>query len=284
MAVYDCFTFFNELDILEIRLNELDPHVDHFVVVEATQTFAGTEKPLYYKENENRFAKFADKIIHVIVDDLPDHSSAWEREAFQRDAMMRGLVHAAPDDIVMISDVDEIPKPQFLKLISPRNTRNRIHFLECEHFNFKLNFRVVGKWIGSGAIRVLEKKHIRSPEKIRRLRARQSRRLPMWLNQLLMMARNKSRFGAFIKHSIYENAGWHFSFMTTTGEMTEKITAYSHQERNTADFNTEANFQKMIDQRRAICGRAIEEVSMTELPAYVVDNQAKYEAILNPGR
>ncbi len=76
--VYDCFQFFNELDILKIRLNVLAPIVDRFVISEATETFSGLKKPLYYEENKYLFAEFADKIIHVVVDDTP------ERDTFQK--------------------------------------------------------------------------------------------------------------------------------------------------------------------------------------------------------
>ena len=69
--VYDCFQFFNELDILKIRLNVLSPVVDRFVISEATETFSVLKKPLYYEENKEMFAEFADKIIHVVVEDTP---------------------------------------------------------------------------------------------------------------------------------------------------------------------------------------------------------------------
>lgn len=74
--VYDCFTFFNELDLLEIRLNTLDSVVDRFVLVEANKTFSNMEKPLYFKENEGRFEKFKDKIIHIVVEDFPEFDNA----------------------------------------------------------------------------------------------------------------------------------------------------------------------------------------------------------------
>ena len=70
--VYDCFQFFNELDILKIRLHVLNPVVDRFVISEATETFSGLKKPLYYEENKELFAEFADKIIHVVVEDTPE--------------------------------------------------------------------------------------------------------------------------------------------------------------------------------------------------------------------
>ena len=109
--IFDCFTFFNELNILEIRLNELTEVVDWFVLVEATKTFQGQDKPLYYLENKNLFEEFNDKIIHIVVE-FPERidneygrtkSLAWGREQYQRDQIARGLNAAKSDDLVIIS-------------------------------------------------------------------------------------------------------------------------------------------------------------------------------------
>lgn len=110
--VFDSFIFFNELDLLQIRLSVLAPHVDRFVLVEATHSFQGQTKPLYFEKNRQRFAPFLDKIEHVVVDNFPDAASPWDREHFQRDAILRGLASCADDDLVIISDADEIPRPQ----------------------------------------------------------------------------------------------------------------------------------------------------------------------------
>ena len=109
--VYDCFTFFNELDLLEIRLNVLKDVVDKFVLVEAGETHTGKQKPFYYQENRSRFAAFDEKIIYVKVDRFPGKHDAWWNENYQRNAIMDGLKDARPDDRVLISDLDEIPDP-----------------------------------------------------------------------------------------------------------------------------------------------------------------------------
>ena len=112
--IYDCFTFYNELDLLEIRLNELDPIVDHFVLCEAPVTFKGKPKPLLFKENRERFERFLPKIAHIVVDDMPtgpDKKSVyWQRQTFQRNAIRRGLGDADADDFIILSDLDEIPR------------------------------------------------------------------------------------------------------------------------------------------------------------------------------
>ena len=108
--VYDCFQFFNELDILKLRLHVMSPVVDKFVVSEATETFSGIKKPLYYEENKEMFEEFADKIIHVVVEDTPE-GDTHKRDTFQKNAVGRGLLDCKDDDIIIFSDLDEIPNP-----------------------------------------------------------------------------------------------------------------------------------------------------------------------------
>jgi len=113
--VYDCFTFFNELDLLEVRLAELYNVVDHFVIVESPISFTGKTKPLYYKENQERYSKYSDKIIYLSIDKFPDitgeaEKDHWYREAYSRDFLLNGLKHCNQDDVIFISDLDEIPK------------------------------------------------------------------------------------------------------------------------------------------------------------------------------
>ena len=114
--VYDCFQFFNELDILKLRLHVMAPVVDKFVISEATETFSGMKKPLYFDENREMFAEFADKIIHVVVDDTPE-GDTHDRDTFQKNAVGRGLKGCMDDDIIIFSDLDEIPNPMKVKEI-----------------------------------------------------------------------------------------------------------------------------------------------------------------------
>ena len=125
--IFDCFSFFNELDILEIRLNVLAPVVDKFVLVEAVRRHSGEPKELYFEKNKQRFAPFLDKIIHVVVDDEPELPpdcpkliAAWAYENHQRNAIVRGLEGIREDDVVLISDLDEIPNPAQIKKYAQR--------------------------------------------------------------------------------------------------------------------------------------------------------------------
>ena len=144
--VYDCFTFFNEMDILEIRLNELDEVVDYFVIVESTRTFQKKEKPLYLNLDDERIIKFKDKIIHIVVDEFPNFFTywrvpkTWDYENHQRNAIARGLKNVSPDDIIIVSDVDEIPSAK--KIIENLNLNQPIVFQQ-KFFYYFLNYAIV---------------------------------------------------------------------------------------------------------------------------------------------
>src|SRR4030042_3846553 len=119
--VYDCFTFFNELELLKLCLKEWDQHVDNFVLVEATKTHQNDPKPLYFQENKGRFKNFQEKIIHLIVDDLPGTADPWVNEKFQRNSIMRALADCRWYDIILVSDADEIPSPAAITYYKNRN-------------------------------------------------------------------------------------------------------------------------------------------------------------------
>src|SRR3972149_5101095 len=127
--VVDCFLLFNELDLLEIRLNILNDVVDKFVICEAKETFQGKSKPLYYRENKERFAKWQDKIIYYVIEDISEEEKNkarlspnvgagehwWIREFCQKESMLKALTFCQDDDIIFISDLDEIPSPEAVK-------------------------------------------------------------------------------------------------------------------------------------------------------------------------
>jgi len=118
MTVIDAFTFYNELDILELRLTVLDAHVDRFVLVESEVTHAGGPKDLFFEKNKNRYTKWLHKITHVIVTEAetPKDKNPWSREKYQRECILRGLNDIPGDSVVMLSDVDEIPDMSRIKL------------------------------------------------------------------------------------------------------------------------------------------------------------------------
>lgn len=152
--LFDCFTFFNELDLLEIRLETLDPVVDFFVIAEAPITYRADPKPLYFELNKQRFAKFLPKIRHIIVDDLPTEKGFdqnWQRETLQRAALERGLADAGDDDIVMLSDLDEIPTPAKIKeAITWHGTLRVFHMRFFSYFANCESHPGTAYWVGTG--------------------------------------------------------------------------------------------------------------------------------------
>jgi len=113
--IYDGFLFHNELDLLDLRLNILNEIVDYFIIVEGTITHSGKNKELLFERNRDRYKNFLHKIIHIVVDDTPETNNNYERQQFQRDAIMRPLENCSDDDILIVSDVDEIPSVDSIK-------------------------------------------------------------------------------------------------------------------------------------------------------------------------
>jgi hypothetical protein len=147
-VIVDCFTFFNELDVLELRLSLLDTVVDRFVLCEAPVTFRGDPKPLYYAQNRDRFARWKDRIVHLVYDAAPD-ANPWQNEWRQRAHLTSALAQAEPDDLILIGDVDEIPAPE---LVAVRPGTGRVlahrHLLAVGYLN-----RITrNRWIGTKAI------------------------------------------------------------------------------------------------------------------------------------
>lgn len=147
--IYDCFTFFNELDLLEIRLNTLNGVIDRFVIAEATRTHRGQPKELLFEKNRARFAAFADKITYLVVDDLlPEEEVAkdafnlpWANENRQRNALIRGLSDAKDNDVILVSDLDEIPRPEKVVEAARLARQGEIVRLVLDVFVYYANFK-----------------------------------------------------------------------------------------------------------------------------------------------
>ncbi len=239
--VYDCFTFWRELDILEMRLNELDGVVDHFVLVEATRTHSGKDKQLFFASNKQRFAKFLHKIIHVVVEDMPRQGEdRWLRENFQRNAVMRGLGNAKPNDIVMISDVDEIPRAEVVK-------RREMGVYVYPMYDYYYNLRnTTEDWLGTVSVKRSELTTPQTPQTLRDTRHTMKRT---------------------------ENAGWHFSWIGDEASALEKLASFAHSEYDNADVKTQLG-QRMAD-RVDLFGRSpktfiVEEIKEPNFPRYLI--------------
>ena len=157
MKIIDCFIFYNELDLLTYRFNLLNNIVDYFIIVESTHTFTGKEKKLFFNENKHLFEKFTNKIIHIIVDDFPykynnvniDSNDVWNNEFFQRNAISRGINYIenlVEYDVIIISDLDEIPDPHTLDKIKKGSITVDINILEMDFYYYNLNTKYQSKW------------------------------------------------------------------------------------------------------------------------------------------
>jgi len=279
--IYDCFTFFNELDLLEIRLNTLAPVVDKFVIAEATRTHTGKPKPLHFAENKERFAAFADKIVHIVVDDLlPEEEVAkdtfnlpWVNENRQRNALLRGLADASDDDVLMVSDLDEIPRPECVdnavRLIA--SGARTVRF-EMAFFNFYLNFRnySYAKWLlGTMAIRLGELKDNSLFTSIKADRyTQESENFGNTLHKVRFLTADKA----------IADAGWHFSYLGGVDAIQRKLAAFAHSEFASVPREILERRLQNGDDLFGRAGKSFAEPIDASFPAYV---RANVEALSN---
>ena len=273
--IYDCFSFHNEIDLLDLKLHELNDVVDKFVLVEATMTHSGLPKRLYFAENAGKFWDFHDKIIHIIVDNMPstyDEVQAaitpqdrvwlatgyqlgdnWVRERFQRNQIMRGLTSCKPDDIIIIEDADEIVKASVLEHIEETivdGSNASTQTLNTYYMNWQCTNMF---WAGS---KILKYKFVSNP--------------------------SEHRFHTPAS-AIIPDAGWHFGFLGGANAIRQKIQSYAHQE-----FYTEEVFRD-IDYRLAnkkdVLGRLYEYkvIPIETLPKYVVYHPEIFDKYMYKG-
>jgi beta-1,4-mannosyl-glycoprotein beta-1,4-N-acetylglucosaminyltransferase len=244
--IYDCFTFFNELELLELRLHELADVVDKFVLVEATRTHSNQPKPLHFLENRDRFAQFASQIIHVVVDDAPDTTGYFVIEKFQRNAIARGLRNCRPEDWVLVSDLDEIPKAATVARVS-----------RAEPFNTSWPARVAHGALASPLMRWKGWRRLLRPHHPFILKFEQTFHC-YYLNCVSVRPRHWQgtrmvRFRDFttadeVRYSgrrVVPDGGWHFTFMGGAERIRRKLQAYAHTEFNQPQFTD----PKVIDER-----------------------------------
>ena len=276
--VYDCFQFFNELDILKIRLNVLAPVVDKFVISEATETFSGLKKPLYYEENKYLFNEFADKIIHVVVDDTPE-GGTHERDTFQKNAVTRGLSGCKDEDIILFSDLDEIPNPDKIREILQNFQEDKIYHFAQRLFYCYLNMEEVSGNLLSYAGEfegVAHKKWIGTKMLSYRLLKEQQ----LLLGELRFPERKE--IGIRV-----DDGGWHFGYMGGHGEkdirkrVQEKVVSAAHQEYNSR--HVLSNVTDQIKDGKDIFGRNAKfvrcEIDET-FPRYIQEHQKELDFLI----
>lgn len=210
MKIYDCFTFFNELDLLEIRLQELWNSVDYFVIAESNYSFTGNNKNYTLLDNWDRFAQYADKIKHVKVTDMPNTGNPWANEYWQRNALAQGLINKSNDDLIIISDCDEIPRADAIDLIAKDDQYDR-YILGHPMFQYKFNYMKVHADLIQHNI-IISRGHI--------FTAPQQERAYTFHWQQAPPANTVK----------IEHAGWHFSYFGDDSHAITKIKNFSHTE------------------------------------------------------
>lgn len=276
--IYDCFPFFNELDILEIRLNTLYETVDYFVITEANKTHTGSEKEYIFEQNKERFTKFLNKIIYIKIDDFPDLESSktssdgnkWLYENYQRDAIMRGLKECKQDDIIIISDCDEIPNPEAIK-----KYKDGICSLMQLRFGFNYNSLYITIPFCKSA-KICKYKELINPKK--KIKEKDKKYCQY------------SRYGLptylrFVKGKKIKNGGWHFSYIGNIENIKYKMNSIVEQQVNTINKNTDKLLLEKIKNNEDVLERGdiFANLKISDIfPEYFVSNIDKYREYINP--
>ena len=267
MKIIDCFMYFDEDHLLEIRLETLFKHVDKFVIVEANLDHAGNLKEP--KFNINKFSKFRDKIHYIFIKDLPTHNQfykknwgpSWRRENLQRDALAKGYQDCDLEDLIMISDLDEIPNPvMFGEFIN----KGKLGCFVQKNFLYKLNLINSDKpdWYGT---RICRKKDLKSPQ---------------WLREIKAIKRPfykfyKPKFDIFIN-----NGGWHFSSVKSVESIYKKLNSYAEQQYNNPKFKNLDRIKEKIKKKEDLFGRGynykVLKIDET-FPKFLLNNKNRFK-------
>ncbi|MBP3604411.1 MAG: glycosyltransferase [Lachnospiraceae bacterium] len=278
--VYDCIPFFNEIDILKMRLHILAPIVDKFIIEEATVTFSGEPKELCFEKNKDLFREFLPKIEYIIVDDSPVEATTHVRDNFQKNALIKGLTDATEDDVIILSDVDEIPNPKVLKEIIGNFDKDKVYHLAQRMFYCFLNMEEMsGKLLSiTGEFPGVERK--------------------MWLGTKVFSKKAipeggiiRMRESSVLSPDAVRIAdgGWHFGYMGNTGEkdvakrIGTKVVAAAHQEYNDDVLLKEAADRLIIGQDMFGRDAKFERVEVDEsYPEYLLTHRDEYEYLIMP--
>ena len=274
--IYDCFTFFNELDLLEVRLNILYNYVDKFVIVEGNKTHTGKDKDFIFEQNKNRYQKFMDKIIYIKVDDFPilktsdqdSYGNKWLYENYQRDAIMRGLKDCKPNDTIIISDCDEIPNPSAIK-------KYKSKICTLRQYTFYYNFNTLNAYhpYSKGA-KICRYSELCNPKQAIKDSNKEFCKyskygLPTYLR--------------FCKGKKILNGGWHFSYFGDLDNILLKRKSIVEQQYNNSENMSIDNMKKIIDNGEDILGRGLTFVNIKPkdiLPKYIIENMNKYSKFI----
>ena len=294
MKIFDCFMYFDEETVLELRLNILNKYIDYFVIVESSFTHKGDKRNL--KFNHQKFKKFKDKLIYITYDEEPAEiiknkvnaeddeatksfkyiENAILRENGQRNHIFKGLDLAKNDDMILISDVDEIPNLENLDL---SKINEKIILFNQDMFYYRFNLKLPNlDWTGTKGCK---KKFLKSPQWLRNIK---DRKYPFYRLDTFFSDTK------YIDIKIISNGGWHFSNLKTASEIEFKLKSYLHHrefdenplsvdEINSLIKNKQAIYDLKVDKRvnKIGDGNKLEKYPTERLPKFLQDNLNSYK-------
>ena len=288
MRFIDCFMYFDEDMILDIRLNILDKYVSNFIICEANFNHNGTNRKL--KFDINKFSKFKEKIIYIPLEEQPKNlreilnsdnqsiknskilDNALLRENFQRNFLKNKIKNFHDDDLIIISDVDEIPN------LENFTYKAKITFFEQKMFYYKLNLLHKNfKWYGS---KITKKKHLKSPQWLRNIK---SRKYPFWRIDILFSMKKYNNI------NFIENGGWHFTNIKSAEKIDYKMKNFLHHlEYEESGLGVE-EIRKIISEKKVFYDHNADKrdkkwsaeiilvkESDQHLPDFIIENKEKY--------
>ena len=296
MRIFDCFMYFDEDVVLDLRLNTLDKYVDYFIIVESTFTHRGDKRNL--KFDHKKFEKFKDKIIYLTFDKEPEGIeevyendneiekskkyilNAAKRENGQRDYIINGLKKAGPEDLILISDVDEIPN---LEGINLKNLKEKILMFQQDMFYYKFDLKLPNMiWSGTKGCK---KKNLLSPQWLRNIK---DKKYSLFRLDIIF---SKVKYNSikFIK-----NGGWHFSNIKSPKEIEHKLKSYLHHREFDEKPLTLDQINNIIKNKQAIYNLGVDKTSnkigsgnklvnydFEKLPIYLKKNKEIYKKWLD---
>jgi len=293
MKIFDCFMYFDEETVLDLRLNILDKYVDYFIIVESIYTHKGEKRNL--KFNSKKFTRFKNKIKYFIYEEIPKKiepilendneidkerkyiMNAIYRENGQRDYILTGLKDAEDNDLVLISDVDEIPN---LKNLNFNALKEKIIIFKQDMFYYKLNLKLPNIiWSGTKACK---KKDLLSPQWLRNIK---DRKYPIYRLDTFF---SKKKYSSI---KFIDNGGWHFSNLKSAQEIEYKLRSYLHHREFDENPMTTNEIENIIKNKQAIydlrvdqrvnkiggTGSKLVQYPFEKLPKFIQNNQKLYK-------
>ncbi len=292
MKIFDCFMFYDEEIILDFRLNYLNEYVDKFVIVESSYTHSGKKRNLIF--DEKKYNKFKDKISYIVLDKEPNDLfkidgkekfdeknskyilNALKRENFQRNYIMNGINEASSEDMIIISDVDEVPNLEENNL---NDLKNKIILFNQKFFYYKFNLKLQSfDWYGSKACK---KANFLSPQWLRNIK---SKKYPFWRLDTLFSKKKYQNI------SFINNGGWHFSNLKTPEAIERKMSTYLHHREYDLNPLGTKKIKEIIKNKKAIYNLRADKkdnkigntqdlvvTEISELPIYIQNNLEKYK-------